>query len=51
MTKVNNLIGEDSSISDLVDHGTLEEEKVLLIHAAEQFQETIKMIEKRYEKH
>lgn len=48
MNRVNNLISETSSISDLLDHGKLEEEKTSLIHAAKQFQETIKNI-KNYE--
>ncbi len=46
MNQVDNSIGEVSSISDLVDHGTLKEEKALLTNAAKRLQETIKMIKK-----
>ena len=46
MTKVNKLLSEASTISDMVNHETLKEEKVLLVDAAKQFQETIQMIKK-----
>ena len=44
MNQVDKFISEVSSVSDVVDHGTLKEEKALLIHAAKQFQEVLKMI-------
>ncbi len=37
MNRVNNMIRYVNSISDLVDHGTLEKEKASLIDAAKQF--------------
>ena len=44
MKQVNDLINNVKSISDLVDHKTLEVEKESIIFAAKQFQETIKRI-------
>ena len=45
MNQVDKFISEVSSVSDVVDHGTLQEEKALLINAqAKQFQEVLKMI-------
>jgi predicted acylesterase/phospholipase RssA len=44
MNQVDKFISEVRSVPDIVDHGTLQEEKALLINAAKQFQEVLKMI-------
>ena len=44
LKQVDNFISNVRSISDVIDHGTLKEEKALVIFAANQFQETLMMI-------